>query len=73
MFETPYFDMWLAENKKFFRNLTKRPTVLHRQTCPICNRKLVNTYYSSQAEKYMCKKCLDEYLQNRSGNNAEYL
>ena len=70
MFETPYLDMWIAENKTFFIDLTKRPTVLHRQTCPICNRKLVNTYYSSQAKKYMCKKCLDEYLQKESDNNV---
>lgn len=36
-----------------------KPTVLHRKTCPICNRKLVNIYYSVQMDKYICKSCID--------------
>lgn len=58
-FQTPYLDMFLADNRKKFRNLAKRPTVLHRQTCPTCSRKLVNLYFSALQDKYICKECLE--------------
>lgn len=54
-FETPYLDMCRTER---FRFSTKQ-TVLHRKTCLICDRKLVNLYYSNQLEKYICKKCME--------------
>lgn len=62
-FETPYLDMYLNDMKKF--RPRSRPTVLHQQTCPQCSRKLVNTYYSSQLDNYICKKCMDEFLNNK--------
>lgn len=37
-----------------------KPTVLHRKTCPICDSKLVNIYYSQQLDKYICAKCMDK-------------
>lgn len=36
-----------------------KSTVLHQKTCPICEAKLVNVYYSTQHDKYICKKCID--------------
>ena len=56
--ETPYTDLYRT---KFFKRSGK-PLTLHRKTCPNCDSKLVNLYYSAQAEKYMCKACLDKYL-----------
>lgn len=45
-----------------------KPTVLHQKTCPMCDRKLVNVYYSNQLEKYICKKCLDKLLGKKGGS-----
>lgn len=61
-FETPYTDLYRT---KFFKRSGK-PLTLHRRTCPTCDSKLVNLYYSAQAEKYMCKACLDKGLAERS-------
>ena len=60
-FETPYLDMYMKEP---FR-LKSKPTVLHQKTCPVCDRKLVNIYYSNQLEKYICKKCMDKLLREK--------
>lgn len=56
--ETPYSDMYRT---KRFRSKS-RPTKLCRRTCPACDRKLVNLYYSANAEIYLCKACLDKGL-----------
>lgn len=42
-----------------------KPTTLHQKTCPICDRKLVNIYYSNQLDKYICKKCMDKLLEEK--------
>ena len=60
---TPYLDMYRTQQ---FKSKSK-PTVLHQKTCPICDRKLVNVYYSNQLEKYICKKCMDNLLQEKGG------
>ena len=44
------------------RKYKPTPTILHQKTCLVCNRKLVNVYYSNQLEKYICKKCTDKLL-----------
>lgn len=71
MFDGPYTNMFLADASKQLRRMMERKTVLHRQTCQICNRTLVNIYWTEQAQCYMCKKCLDKFLSERSNNNAE--
>lgn len=38
-----------------------KPMVLHRRTCPICGSKLVNIYYVTQLDKYICKSCIDKH------------
>lgn len=53
--QTPYLDMYLLERPR----LRPAPKVLHRQTCPVCGKKLVNTYYQKQTNTYICKKCMD--------------
>ena len=55
MFQEYYNFLWGNSIK-----LKPRPTVLHQKTCPICDSKRVNIYYSSQLEKYICKKCMDK-------------
>lgn len=47
--------------------LKPKPTVLHQKTCPICDSKRVNIYYSNQLDKYMCKKCMDKSLREKGG------
>lgn len=54
-FETPYLDMYRTQLFKF----KPKPTVLHRRTCPVCNRQLVNIYYSCKSDKYICKRCME--------------
>lgn len=44
-----------------------KPIVLHHRTCPICESKRVNVYYSNQLEKYICKKCMDKLLGEKGG------
>ena len=65
-FPTPYMDMFIADTKRKLSKIGSKPTVLHRETCPCCGKKLVNLYYSATQEKYICKECLE-----RSDNNAE--
>lgn len=55
-----YYD-FLLDNIK----IKSTPTVLHQKTCPICDRKRVNIYYSNQLNKYICKACLDELVTNK--------
>lgn len=62
-FLTQYLDMYRTKYFKF----KPKPTVLHRKTCPICDRKLVNVYYSNQLSKYICKKCTDKLLGEKDG------
>ena len=58
-----YYDFLLSDIK-----VKPKPTVLHHKTCPICDRKLVNVYYSNQLEKYICKKCMDNLLAEKGDN-----
>lgn len=57
-----YYDFCARELK-----VKPRPTVLHQKTCPVCNRKLVNVYYSSQTDTYICKHCMDKLLESGAG------
>ena len=57
-FPTPYLDIWMAEPRRRFT----KPTTIHRATCPHCDRKLVNVYYSSQIDKYICRECMSVLL-----------
>ncbi|MBQ3543435.1 MAG: hypothetical protein IJA34_00360 [Lachnospiraceae bacterium] len=61
-FPTPYTDMFNQDMKRMVKKLKNKPVVLHQKTCPYCDRKLVNLYYSSTLEKYICKKCLDKHI-----------
>lgn len=50
----PYYDYdfmrrWRFKNKKPIR---------HQQTCPVCDRKLVNTYLRDG--KWKCRRCWEE-------------
>lgn len=60
-FEQPYFNLYRT---KRFRS-SGIPTVLHHRTCPVCESKLVNLYYSVQCERYLCKACLDKVMAER--------
>ena len=60
-FETPYLDMYKMSNFKF----RPKPTVLHTSTCFDCNRQLVNLYYSAQLDRYICKKCMDKFMNEK--------
>lgn len=51
--------------------LKPKPIVLHQKTCPICDSKRVNIYYSDQLDKYMCKKCIDKSSREKGGNDDE--
>lgn len=55
-----YFSFFLNDLKKQLLKNSKKPTVLHRQTCPCCNRKLVNLYPLNNSKKYLCKICIDK-------------
>ena len=56
LFEAPYTDMFRTMRIK----RRPIPTVLHRKTCPDCNRTLVNLYLSNQLDRYICKQCMDK-------------
>lgn len=58
-----YYDFLLRDVKI----KPKLPTVLHQKTCPVCDSKRVNVYYSNQLDKYICKKCMDKLLENNAG------
>ena len=57
-----YYDFLLNDIK-----VKSKPTTLHHKTCPVCDRKLVNVYYSNQLEKYICKKCMDKLSNDEGG------
>ena len=57
MFHEEYYDFLIKDIKP-----KSKPIVLHQKTCPICDSKRVNIYYSNQLEKYICKKCMDKLL-----------
>ena len=62
--------LMFSEYYNFLMNDIKfkpKPTVLHQKTCPMCDRKLVNVYYSNQLDKYICKKCMDKLLNEKGG------
>ena len=61
-FHGAYTDFLLRDYKP-----RKKPTILHRKTCPICARSLVNIYYSNQLDKYICKECMDKLLGKKGG------
>ena len=52
-----YYDFLIHDIK-----VKSKPTVLHQMTCPICDSKRVNVYYSNQLDKYICKRCMDKLL-----------
>ena len=62
MFHGAYSDFLLQDFK-----FKPKSNVLHQKTCPICDRKLVNVYYSNQLDKYVCKKCMDKVLGEKGG------
>ena len=53
------------------RKVESKPTTLHHKTCPICDSKRVNIYYSNQLDKYICKKCMDRLLGEEGEINNE--
>ena len=70
MFDLDYYSAY----KRMFREDVKRilksckpskPTVLHRMTCPCCDKKLVNLYFSASQDRYICKECLDKDLKRK--------
>ena len=42
-----------------------KPVTLYQKTCPICDKKRVNIYYSNQLDKYICKECMDKLLKEK--------
>lgn len=60
-FITPYLDMYKAEPLR----LKPMPTTLHQRTCTDCGRTLVNIYYSAQLDRYICKKCIDSFMNEK--------
>ena len=57
---TPYLDMCMNTLARRYR----KPTKIHRENCPICDRKNVTLYFSAQLEKYICKQCMDRLMGN---------
>ncbi|MBD5169339.1 MAG: hypothetical protein HDT20_04355 [Oscillibacter sp.] len=41
-----------------YRTPSGKPPVRHQQTCPVCGRKLVNTYFRDGVWK--CRRCWEE-------------
>ena len=54
-----YYDFLMNDVK-----VKPKPTTLHRKTCPICDKKLVNVYYFNQLDKYICKECMYKLLRD---------
>lgn len=65
---SPYTDMFRQEMRQLVKGLRSKPTVLHRMTCPCCDKKLVNLYFSASQDRYICKECLDKILSERKEN-----
>lgn len=61
-FETPFTDIFVSNVKRKL-GTCKRSTVLHRKTCPVCGKNLVNLYLLSSSNEYMCKECMDKSAQ----------
>ena len=61
-----YYDFLLGDIK-----LKPNPTVLHQRTCPICDSKRVNVYYSNMLDKYLCKKCIDNAVKKYESEGAD--
>lgn len=57
-----YYDFLLHDIK-----VKPKPVVLHHNTCPICDSKRVNVYYSNQLDKYICKRCMEKLLRDNGG------
>lgn len=57
-----YLDILMRERK--YKLI---PTTLYRKTCPICDSKRGNVYYSNRLDKYICKKCMDNFLSEKGG------
>lgn len=68
-FPSPYTDMFIADTKRKLLKFKTKPTVLHRTTCPCCDRKLVNLYFSVSQDRYICKECLDKVLSVKEKHN----
>lgn len=66
-FHTPYTDMLNEELKRILQRASSPSKVLHRATCPCCNKKLVNLYFSYLIDGYICKECWD-VLKRRDEN-----
>lgn len=61
-----YYDFLTGDLK-----IKPKPTVLHQKTCPICNSKRVNVYYSNTLNKYICKKCIDKATKKHESEGEE--
>lgn len=59
MFDMPYFNLYKSMHRTRHPKVSKS-TVLHQKTCPVCDSKRVNVYYSNQLETHICKKCTDK-------------
>lgn len=57
------FDPYVPFSRTVLRRLFEpdKP-VRHQQTCPLCGRKLVNTYL--REHKWMCRRCWEEQSNN---------
>ena len=44
--------------KYHYRTSSSKPPTRHQQTCPVCGRKLVNTYLKDG--KWKCRRCWEE-------------
>ena len=62
---SPYTRMFREDVKRIVKGLRSKPTVLHRMTCPCCDRKLVNLYFSASQGRYICNECLDKVLNEK--------
>ena len=51
------------------RSRKAKPTTLYRKTCPTCDSKRVNLYYSNKLNKYICKECTDKLLGEKGSEN----
>lgn len=53
------FTYWVLSeiSEKYFRRSPNKP-VRHQQTCPVCGRRLVNTYLRDG--KWKCRRCWEE-------------
>lgn len=61
-----YYDFLTGDFK-----IKSKPTVLHQKTCPVCDSKRVNVYYSNAFDKYICKKCIDKATKKYESEGVE--